>query len=109
MPARTMKVESKIEQINHLGIKMSMMHDAIHRSRNKSRGKSQTEIGQIVLVVETVSIVVKAITMVIAQHLARSVKNVGKIIISKLCAKAVKNTMLADPGQRKVKGKGSMK
>ena len=51
---------------------------------------------------------VKAIDVEIAQYLAKSVRNVGKIIISKQYARVVKNTIQVDPGQRKAKLKASM-
>ena len=67
------------------------------------------ETGQIVLVTEIVNTVVKAIAVEIAQDLAKIVRNAGKIIISKQNARAVKNVIQVDTGQRKAKGKGSMK
>ena len=67
------------------------------------------EIGQIVLETETVHTVVKVIAMEIAQHLAKSVRNAGKIIILKQYARVVKNVIQVDQGQRKAtKEKGSM-
>ena len=84
------KVESKIEQRKLLGIKTSMTYDAIYRGRTNPEARVMEEIGQIVLETGTVSTVVKVIAVETAQHLAKSVRNVGKIIILKQYAKAVK-------------------
>ena len=90
------KVESKREQRNLLGIKTSITYDAIksHRGRSKFQSKSQGR-GRSNSTICNCKYCVRPTTKGIAQHMAKSAKNVAVITTPKLSVKVVRITMKA--------------
>ena len=71
------KIESKIKQCKLLGIKTTITYDVVNHGRSKSKSKNHGQAGPKVQL-EIPSIVEKATTVVIAQHLVKNALNAAK-------------------------------